>query len=99
MLQEALHTNYKDLTSNKDAQCGAKYSSYSMNNNCKHGGQGAGKGCPFISEGTQSGLALFLEQLGNIIIILIIHDPQSSIATTRNLLCGNTHQVHTYIDK
>lgn len=70
-----------------------------MNDDDKYGSQGAWKGCPFILVGTQSGLTLFLEQLGNIIIILIIHDPQSSIATTRNLLCGNTQPAHTYIDR
>ena len=61
-----------------------------MNHNDKHGSQGAGKGCPFVLVGTQRDLTLFLEQLGNIIIILIIPDPQSSIATTRSLLCGTT---------
>lgn len=70
-----------------------------MNNSDENGSHGAGKGCPFVLVGTQSGLTLFLEQLGNIIIILIIPDPQSSIATTRNLLCGTTHQVHTSTDR
>lgn len=41
----------------------------------------------------------FLEQFSNIILILIIHNYQPSIATTRDVPCGNTQQVHTSIDR
>jgi hypothetical protein len=58
-----------------------------------------GKDCPFILVGTQIGPTFFFEQFSNISLILIIHNHQPSIATTKNVPCGNIQQVYTSTDK